>query len=88
MKFSLIAIFAVMVVVLGCRCPEPSGANVTRLERFEFNEPQMGVPFNILVYAPDEATAESASRAAFERISALNRIMSNYETDSELKRRA
>ncbi len=54
--------------------------------RFEFSEPQMGVPFRIVLYAPDRATAEPAARAAFTRISQLNDILSDYDTDSELSR--
>lgn len=54
--------------------------------RFEFSEPQMGVPFRIVLYAPDRATAEPAARAAFARISQLNDILSDYDTDSELSR--
>jgi thiamine biosynthesis lipoprotein len=54
------------------------------LRRFEFVEPQMGVPFRIVLYAPDAAKAEAASKAAFQRISQLNEILSDYETDSEL----
>lgn len=54
------------------------------LSRFEFTQPQMGVPFRIVLYAPDEATAKAAATAAFKHISALNDILSDYETDSEL----
>src|SRR6266545_5126486 len=55
-------------------------------QRFEFSEPQMGVPFRIVLYAPDRATAEPVARAAFTRISKLNDILSDYDTDSELSR--
>jgi FAD:protein FMN transferase len=55
-----------------------------KLERFEFTEPQMGVPFKIVLYAPDEAAANRASRAAFDRIAALNSAMSDYDPKSEL----
>lgn len=40
------------------------------LTRFTFTEPHMGTLFKITVYAPDEATATRASRAAFERAAA------------------
>lgn len=46
----------------------------------------MGVPFRIVLYAPDTATAESSARAAFQRVSQLNDILSDYDTDSELSR--
>src|ERR1051325_10045483 len=54
------------------------------LQRFEFKEPEMGVPFRIVLYATDPATAHDAARAAFDRVAQLNQIMSDYETDSEL----
>jgi FAD:protein FMN transferase len=55
-----------------------------QLDRFEFIEPQMGVPFRIVLYAPDSSTAQKAARAAFDRVAQLNESMSDYETDSEL----
>mgnify|MGYP002631607831 FL=1 len=58
--------------------------NVQAQTRFEFSEPQMGVPFRIVVYAVDESTAGTAARAAFERIAQLNSILSDYDSDSEL----
>lgn len=56
----------------------------TPLERFEFSQPQMGVPFRIILYAPDVDQAKKGVTEAFARVSALNTILSNYETDSEL----
>ena len=46
----------------------------------------MGTLFRILIYAPDEATARKASQEAFARVSALNAIMSDYLSTSELMR--
>jgi thiamine biosynthesis lipoprotein len=46
----------------------------------------MGVQARILLYAPDSSTAESAARAAFDRIAELDAIMSDYRQDSELMR--
>ena len=54
------------------------------LERFEFLQIQMGVPFKVVLYAPHEAIANRAVRAAFRRIKQLNRIFSDYAPDSEL----
>jgi thiamine biosynthesis lipoprotein len=44
----------------------------------------MGVPFTIILYAPDEATANGAFHAAFARIAELNTILSDYDPESEL----
>src|SRR5262245_10025036 len=54
------------------------------LERFTFAEPHMGTTFRIVLYAPDEAIAKKAAKAAFARIAELNKIMSDYDSDSEL----
>ncbi len=44
----------------------------------------MGVPFRIVLYAPDEVPARRAADAAFARIAALNSVLSDYDYDSEL----
>ncbi len=56
------------------------------LQRFEFTEQHMGVPFTLLFYAADQNTANRASEAAFERISQLNTVLSDYDPKSELSR--
>lgn len=59
-------------------------ADAPKLERFAFTEPHMGTRFQIILYAPDEASAQRAAKAAFERIAALDGIMSDYRPTSEL----
>jgi thiamine biosynthesis lipoprotein len=54
------------------------------LTRYEFTEPHMGTRFQITLYAPDEATARQAAKAAFARIANLDHIMSDYQASSEL----
>jgi thiamine biosynthesis lipoprotein len=46
----------------------------------------MGVEARIILYAPDEPTARCAARAAFDRINALDGVMSDWRRDSELSR--
>ncbi len=50
-----------------------------RLSRFEFEETHMASPFHLVLYSMDEATARRASRAAFDRIAALNAVLSDYD---------
>src|SRR6266571_5080342 len=57
-----------------------------KLQRFEYQQPQMGVPFRMVLYARDPATANSAAAAAFQRIKQFNDMMSDYDADSELSR--
>jgi thiamine biosynthesis lipoprotein len=60
-------------------------AQGTDLQRFEFSEVAMGVRARIVVYAPDQVCAQSACRAAFERIAELEDVMSDYRPTSELR---
>jgi len=46
----------------------------------------MGVPFRIVLYAPDAASAQAAAAAAFKRIRELNDLLSDYDPESELSR--
>jgi thiamine biosynthesis lipoprotein len=59
-------------------------AGEPKLARFTFTEPHMGTLFRIILYAPDEATANRATKAAFERIAALDAMMTDYRSTSEL----
>jgi thiamine biosynthesis lipoprotein len=56
------------------------------LGRYEYERPEMGVPFRIVLYAPDRAGADGAAEAAFRRIRELNDIMSDYNAESELSK--
>ena len=57
-----------------------------KLSRFEFVETHMGSSFKIVLYSTDAATARRASRAAFDRIAALDATLSDYQPESELSR--
>jgi len=46
----------------------------------------MGLPFRIVLFAHDRATADAAAHAAFARIKQLNDVLSDYEDSSELSR--
>src|SRR5262249_39991345 len=58
----------------------------TKLTRFTYTEPQMGTTFKIILYAPDQAAADKAAKAAFARVVELDGIMSDYKPASELMR--
>ena len=62
--------------------PDPLG----RPSRFEFDETHMASPFHIALYSTDADAARRASRAAFDRIEALNKVLSDYDPESELSR--
>jgi len=68
-------------------CATTIGQTTDRLpERFEFTQIQMGMPFKVVLYAPDADSANAAARAAYARIKQLNGIMSDYDPESELMR--
>jgi thiamine biosynthesis lipoprotein len=62
------------------------GESSGRLSRFEFNEDHWTTAFHLVLYSTDEATARRASRAAFDRIEALNPVLNDYDPESELSR--
>jgi FAD:protein FMN transferase len=71
------------VTLCTAACADP---RQPELRRFESTQVQMGVPFKILLYVDDEATAKGAFDAAFAKVEAINRILSDYDPDSELSR--
>jgi thiamine biosynthesis lipoprotein len=56
------------------------------LDRFVFEKPEMGTLFRLVLWAPDQQTANSAASAAWARIEQLNRTLSDYDPESELSR--
>src|SRR5438046_1446323 len=81
MRFATLALL-LTIVLAGCRLG-PAGA---RLNRFEFQQPHMGTLFTITLYAPDKAKARAAADAAFARVGVLDRMMTDYDPESELMR--
>ena len=80
----VIGLSLTLLALAGC-----TTANTTRrisAERFEYTQPHMGLPFRIILYAPDRSTADAAAAAAFRRIQELNDILSDYDMDSELSK--
>ena len=72
------AMFLVLVV---------SGQPLTRAAtRHEYRRTCMGSEFTILIYSDDPKLAKDAAETAFARVEALNKILSDYDPDSELMR--
>jgi len=72
------------LLILPCGLVAVNALQPPTLQRYTFTEPHMGTTFRIVLYAPDEATANKAAKAAFARVAELNLIMSDYRADSEL----
>jgi len=56
------------------------------LARYEFSEIHMGCQWKIVLYAADEAVANRGARTAYVRVEELNRVLSDYDPESELSR--
>src|ERR1041385_5147445 len=69
-------------LLAGCSSIPSSSSQGFR--RFEFQSSHMGTLFTITLYAPDKTVAHNAAQAAFQRVAALDEIMSDYQADSEL----
>ncbi|HEY5479844.1 MAG TPA: FAD:protein FMN transferase [Verrucomicrobiae bacterium] len=80
--FRLLPLLAALLLLAGCRSVPPEKP----LERFAFSHPAMGTLISITLYASDPAAAKAAAAAAFQRIDALEDILSDYQADSELMR--
>ncbi len=74
-------IFVIAFLSVVCACARSGEAE---LQRFAFHRPSMGTTYRVVLYAPNEAAATEAARAAFERVAQLDAMMSDYDDDSEL----
>lgn len=73
-------------ILLLAGCATSSSEKHHSLSRYEFERPQMGLPFRLVLYANTPALATNAAEAAWSRIAELNAILSDYEPESELSR--
>lgn len=71
----------ILILVPGCKTKPVE----KELSRYYYPELQMGTVFHLQFYAPDQATADRAARAAYERVAQLDKMMSDYIPDSELR---
>ena len=53
-------------------------------ERLQYSHEVMGTTFTVTLYTDNKENADKAAEAAFNRLDALNQILSDYEDDSEL----
>jgi thiamine biosynthesis lipoprotein len=82
-KFFLPLIIFICLVCLSCvstHSPEPT------LTRYQYERPEMGIPFRLVFFAVDKVNADAAAEAAFARVKQLNDIMSDYDPESELSK--
>ena len=53
-------------------------------KKYNFQQPKMGSPFNIILYAEDSIRAAHAAQQAFQLVDTLNQVYSDYLPNSEL----
>ena len=72
----------VLLGTLGCRHLESQAQ--PPLQRFAYAELHMASIFRVVLYAPDQKTADHAAEAVYHRIDVLENIMTDYDPKSEL----
>ncbi len=72
----LLAVF----LAAGCNAPTQNPS----LRRYEYQEPHMGTLFTIKLYATNEPAARGSAEAAFAKVAALEKVMTDYDPESEL----
>ena len=73
---------ALAVCLAGCGiAPRSEGAALVEVRVQQFH---MGMMVELVAWAPSEAAGQEACAAAFQRIGALNAMLSDYEPESEL----
>lgn len=78
-----LAAAAAAALAVGCAGPAAVPATAVRLSD---TRPLMGVAWTITLYAPDRASGEAAIAAGFAEAQRLERVLSDYDPESELSR--
>ena len=73
-------------LIFVCAAFSSSSCGAERMQRFEYARPLMGTEFRIVLYGADQARADAAADAAFDRIAELEDELSDYDPQSELAR--
>src|SRR5579864_8159797 len=85
-SMAAILLTAGLLVPMAQAGAERASSRREKTQRFEYQQVLMGVPVKIVVYASEEALANAAVHAAFNRIRQLNLIFSDYDDESEITR--
>lgn len=78
--------FVALFVAVGCGSTVSPPATQPALSRFDYHGLKMASDFNLVLYAPDQATADAANAAVGARIDELVAVLSDYEATSEVRR--
>jgi len=86
----ILALVVCSVAGLLASCSTPPGKHVAStappLQRYQYTRPKWGSVFRIILFAPDEATANAAAEAAFARFDVIGQASNDYDPNSEVSR--
>lgn len=83
-RFALIQILPLVVILNSQFTITDAAEQGQKPQRREYFQIRMGIPIRILVYENNEALANNANAEAYKRIKELDRLLSDYDPDSEL----
>lgn len=79
-----------LAMMVGCNASKPGSPSADKppaaLQRFQYNGMKMGSDYHLILYAPDQATADAAAKAADAEIDRLEMVFSDYKPESELSK--
>ncbi|HEX4129542.1 MAG TPA: FAD:protein FMN transferase [Pirellulales bacterium] len=78
-----VGVWLAVACALGADASESAAAE---LEGYRYQQVHMGMPVEVVLYAPDSAAANKAADAAFARFHQLDAVLSDYNPASELSR--
>lgn len=79
---AIVCFVSILLCFTGCRTAPPQKEE--SLSRFHFEEPHMGTLISVTMYASNAYLANAAAEAAFRKFASLEKIMTSYDTNSEL----
>ena len=81
LRYSYLIVICLLALLAG-------GSPIAAAELFSATQRHMGTDVTIRLVAPDQAAADLAFQAAFARVAVLEKVMSDYDAESEISRLA
>lgn len=79
--------FLLLFLPLGCSAVYGNpAATSAELKKYRFSEPHLGTLVHLVFYSANEKSAEKLASQCFQRVKALDAILSDYRPDSEVNK--
>jgi thiamine biosynthesis lipoprotein len=78
-----ILLLSVALTLSALAAPSTAPGPSADLQRVESSDEAMGTTFSVVLYGTDRARLDAAAAAAFAEVHRLDRLLSNYQPDSE-----